>query len=258
MVYFTFNGYRYNPELYIDDGIIYNYEIVPGKKIIVNENNRIIKSDIRLNSNFRPSNETIERIKHSLWKHVDDLQLDRCCGYNQLSDWPSICNGFIPKSCCKNPFEAKAANVAWSAIFDLNEETVVQYCVEGHSEPEGCLDAMKDDEEDKKYRLGVLLLLMGIISTANTIVSLLSFALSNIEKNPPEEDCELSIMGGSTVGGQPAIVTSMKPRPSIVSGTGDVAVRAQAVRFKLSNSPRQSISGPSKFSAAARRGSSFI
>lgn len=252
VVYFTTVGSRYNPEHYIDEMMLVNYDIKPGGHKIVNPD--------KLPQEKHQLNEAGKKVKKNLWTHIDSLQKGRCCGVEKSKDWEDFCYGFIPKSCCDKPINLNdnytSEGALWSLEANLSHEDV-DYCKQEDSEREGCLDVIRDDERDKIYRLGILLLLMGIISIADTIVSLLSFALTNTDVSEDIEEKEMDVIEtSSTADG--VVVTSVKPRPSISAGVDNVSVRAQAVRFNLASSPRQSISGPSKFSAAARRGSSFI
>jgi len=101
------------------------------------------------------------------------------------------------------------------------------------------------------------------MTISNTVVSLLLFGLSKTENMPYDtESRELAMVGVSAKPrpSQPEI-TGIKPRPSVVTvgaNKEQIASISHAVRFNLSNLPRGSISGPSKFSPAARRGSAFV
>lgn len=192
---------------------------------------------------------------------IDSLQTKfSCCGVDSVQDWTRQWDGYIPASCCKERIVSKSAQ--WANIFHVQGDHEFKHCTEADSYPLGCLVALKEDEQGKHAWLADLVVFMIVTTIANTIVSLLLFGISKTEDSAYESnDRELAIVGASAKPrlSQPTI-TSIKHRPSVVHTLGpgieNVGSRAQAVRFNIS--PRASISGPSKFSAAARRGSSFI
>lgn len=188
---------------------------------------------------------------------IDHIQTKfSCCGVDSAQDWIKAWNSYIAPTCCKELLNA--TNSQWATMFNVEQDHVFKHCSESNSYHLGCLAALKEDEHSKYAWLSDLIVFMIVITITNTIVSLLLFGISKTEDSSYEGD-ELSEINPSL--NQPTI-TSIKHRPSIVqnlgSSTENIAARAQAVRFNISNTPRTSISGPSKFSAAARRGSSFI
>lgn len=194
---------------------------------------------------------------------MDSLQTKfSCCGIDSVQDWSRKMNNFIAPTCCKEPISS--VNLEWASIFKVNSDHEFKHCRENDSYHLGCMVALKEDEHSKFAWLSDLIVFMIVITLANTVVSLLLFGLIKTEDNVYEgNECELSIVGASAQPGtQLPTITSIKHRPSVVqtigNSTENIAARAHAVRFNLSNSPRTSISGPSKFSAGARRGSSFI
>lgn len=196
---------------------------------------------------------------------IDSIQTTfSCCGVHSAKDWIHEWKDYIAPTCCKE--RITSTNSTWAAMFNVDEDFQFKYCTENSSFHLGCLTALNDDEHGKFAWLGDLIIIMVVITIANTIVSLLLFGLTKTEDNSFEDpQRELSILGASSKPrpSQPTI-TSIKHRPSVVHTLGNsglsenISARAQAVRFNISTSPRTSISGPSKFSAAARRGSSFL
>lgn len=195
---------------------------------------------------------------------IDSLQTKfSCCGVESVQDWTTRWEGYIPASCCKE--HAVSTHQAWAQNFLVESDHEFKFCKEAESYQLGCLVALKEDEQGKHAWLADLIVFMIVTTIANTVVSLLLFGISKTEDGSFENtDCELSIVGVSAKPrlSQPTI-TSIRHRPSVVHtigpGLDNIGTKAQAVRFNISNSPRASVSGsPSKFSAAARRGSSFI
>lgn len=194
---------------------------------------------------------------------IDLLQTKfSCCGIDSLHDWTSTWSDYIPASCCKNTLVA--TNEKWAQLFHTPSDHEFKYCSDKEAYPLSCIIALKEDELSKYAWLGDLIVFMIVITIGNTIVSLLLFGLTKTEDNSYEGgDNELSIVGVSSKPrlSQPTIM-SIKHRPSLVHTLGAskevLSNRAQAVRFNITTSPRVSISGPSKFSPAARRGSSFL
>lgn len=207
------------------------------------------------------SNQRPKIILTSFRNLMDSLQTKfSCCGIDSAQDWLKKMNSFIAPSCCKEP--TSSVNQQWASMFKVDPEHEFKHCMENSSYHLGCMVALKEDEHSKFAWLSDLIVFMIVITLANTVVSLLLFGLIKTEDTVYEgNDCELSIVGAGD-GSQVPTITSIKHRSSVVqtlgAGTENIAARAHAVRFNLSNSPRTSISGPSKFSAGARRGSSFI
>lgn len=194
---------------------------------------------------------------------MDSLQTKfSCCGIDSVQDWSKKMNNFIAPTCCKEP--ATSMNPEWASMFKVDTGHEFKHCKENTSYHLSCMVALKEDEQSKFAWLSDLIVFMIVITLANTVVSLLLFGLIKTEDNVYEgNECELSIVGACAKPGvQVPTITSIKHRSSVVQTVGNstenIAARAHAVRFNLSNSPRTSISGPSKFSAGARRGSSFI
>lgn len=188
---------------------------------------------------------------------IDHIQTKfSCCGVDSAQDWIKAWNGYITPTCCKE--QLNTTNTQWATMFNVEQDHVFKHCSENNSYHLGCLVALKEDEHSKHAWLGDLIVFMIVITIMNTIVSFLLYGLSKTEDSSYEGN-ELSEI--SPTASQPTI-TSIRHRPSVVHNLGasteNIAARAQAVRFNISNTPRTSISGPVKFSAAARRGSSFI
>lgn len=187
-----------------------------------------------------------------LLKHLDAIQSELdCCGSVSKKDWTERFKGYIPGSCCDNPSEG--TNDDWAREFKYDGK--FKFCDESSAHEQGCQVKIREHEDERITQLSETIIFMIVISLANTISSLILFGLNKTE----EDEHECPSMELTEIGTQdPVQGRSIKPRPSMASTHEAVAARAQIVRFNLSNSPRQSISGPSKFSAAARRGSSFI
>lgn len=240
--YILTSAARYDTALYLDQSFIDNY---------------------RLHGHFPSSYKEPEKPHIDAKKNINnltDLIQERfvCCGKTSSTNWEVKFNHFIPKSCCDpaSRLEKKITDKPeWGMIWKLDEDVSIEYCSsESAHDRTGCFQTIKDLEDKKSDRLGILNGVLGVLCIANAVLSLLVYGLMHIEKleaREHEEMNELSIIGSGALD-----PTSLKPRPSISSEK--IAVRALAVRFNLSNSPRQSISGPPRFSAAARRQSSFI
>lgn len=207
-----------------------------------------------------------------------DIIQDRfsCCGVNSFKDWIDGWKNYIPPSCCKEENRVKATGTSitstWIDIFKVEPDHTFLYCDDTHAFDIGCLAALKADEKSRYSWLGNLMVFLILATIANTILSMLLFGLNKTDEiGYYDDNTELAVVGVSTKPrpSQPTI-TGITHRTSVVQTLGDapvivskpskesIASLSQAVRFNLSNSPRASISGPSKFSAAARRGSSFI
>lgn len=197
-----------------------------------------------------------------------------CCGVDATQDWIDGWKNYIPPSCCReeNRLKATGTNITrnWINIFKVESDHSFLYCDETHAFDIGCLAALKTDERSKYSWLGSLMVFLILSTIANTILSMLLFGLNKTDEiDYYGGQTELAVVGVSSKPrpSQPTI-TGITHRPSVVHTLGEpmmikpsresIANLSQAVRFNLSNSPRVSISGPSKFSAAARRGSSFI
>lgn len=215
----------------------------------------------------QPSGVSGESVKHlkltSFINLIDTLQTKfLCCGVESVHDWTNQWENFIPPSCCKE--HLVKTNIQWSNLFKVDQTHEFQFCNDTASYQLGCLAALKEDEHSKSAWLADLIVFLMVITIANTIVSLLLIGLIKTEDMPYESnEHELAMVGVSTKPrpSQPEI-TGIRHRPSVVHTLGankeQIAAISQAVRFNISNSPRASISGPSKFSAGARRGSAFL
>lgn len=212
------------------------------------------------------SSETGESTKQlrlaSFINLIDTIQARfSCCGIESTQDWIKAWDGFIPPSCCTN---AKGEqNPRWVALFNVEEKHEFAHCSETDAYHLGCFAALKEDEQSKFFLLTNLIVFLMLLTITNTIVSLLLFGLSKTENIPfDNNDHELTMVSMKPRPSQPEI-TAMRHRPSVVHTLGpnreQISAISHAVRFNLSNnSPRASVSGPSKFSAGARRGSAFV
>lgn len=256
LIYFTTSSARYRASDYVEDykQMIVDYRISSGHRR---------KELMSLNSQSQHQNSTggttiAPRIVLSSFVNlIDHIQTKFiCCGVDSAQDWIKAWNSYIAPTCCKD--QVNTTNSQWATMFNVEQDHVFKHCTESDSYHLGCLVALKEDEHSKYAWLGDCIVFMIVITIANTIVSLLLFGLSKTEDSS-YEGTELSEV--SPPPNLPTI-TSIRHRPSVVHNLGasteNIAARAQAVRFNISNTPRTSISGPTKFSAAARRGSSFI
>lgn len=216
-----------------------------------------------------PSSSVEPKVKLSSFINlIDSMQTKfSCCGLDSAQDWVRQWEGYIAPSCCKE--RITTTNDRWASIFNVDPKHEFKHCNDNTSYHLGCLVALKEDEQSKYAWLSDLIVFMIVITIANTIVSLLLFGISKTEDSVYDgNEHELSIVGVSSKPrpSQPTI-TGIRHRPSLAVvrtlGSNDtiaesIGARAQAVRFNMSSSPGLSSTGPSKFSAAARRGSSFI
>lgn len=208
--------------------------------------------------------ESIKQLKlTSFINLIDTIQIKfACCGIESSQDWIKKWDEYLPPTCCKQP--VSGTNNKWAIQFKMDFSHEFQYCNETEAYQIGCLAALKEDEQSKFAWLADLIVFLMVMTISNTIVSLLLFGLTKTEDMPYDtNEHELAMVGVSTKPrpSQPEI-TGIRHRPSVVQTLGpnkeQIAAISQAVRFNLSNSPRASISGPSKFSAGARRGSAFV
>lgn len=190
---------------------------------------------------------------------IDSLQSKfSCCGVESSRDWIERWDNYIAPTCCKE--QSSVTNVAWAQKFSVDPSHEFIFCNQSSVYHLGCLTALKEDEHSKYAWLSDLTVFLIVMTLMNTIISLLLFGLSKTENIPDDSnENELAIVGVSSKPrpSQPTI-TGIRPRVSVIHNPEQMAAISQAVRFNLSNSPRASISGPSKFSTAARRGSSFL
>lgn len=258
LIYFTTSSARYKPSDYTI--LIEEYKISGShkKRITLDDSTSQNGQHSTTEHSFKP-----KIILTSFINLMDSLQTKfSCCGIDSAQDWIKEFDNFIAPTCCKEPLTS--TNKQWAAKFGVDSNYEFRYCTENNSYHLGCMVALKEDEHSKFAWLSDLIVFMIVITLANTVLSLLLFGLIKTEDSAFEgNECELAIIGASSkLASQLPIITSIKHRPSVVQtigpGTENIAARAHAVRFNLSNSPRTSISGPSKFSAGARRGSSFI
>ena len=195
---------------------------------------------------------------------IDPLQSGLiCCGVDGAEDWMKHWDKYIPPSCCLATSQEAAPNERWATLFKIEPSQEIHFCPEAKVYQLGCLAALKDDEKSKFAWLADLIVFLMVMTITNTVVSLLLFGLSKTEDMPYNGDeNELAMVGVSAKPrpSQPEI-TGIRHRPSVIAmgaSKEQISSISQAVRFNLSNSPRGSISGPSKFSAAARRGSALV
>lgn len=265
LVYFSTISSRYKASDYIDDykQMIADYRISNDRIKIANDHSTATDDDHSKTLVHHDSNGSKVRLS-SFVNLIDSIQSKySCCGVDSVKDWIKQWDDFIAPSCCKE--RETTLNSHWAQKFNIDPSHQFKHCNETNSYNLGCLVALKDAEHSKYAWLSDLIIFMIVITIANTIVSLLLFGLSKTEDTVYEADeHELSIVGVSTKPrpSQPTI-TSIKHRPSVVqtlSGGADniIMARAQAVRFNMGDSSVASTGGGSKFSAAARRGSSFI
>ena len=196
---------------------------------------------------------------------IDSLQAKfACCGVESHLDWSRQWAHFLPATCCKQP--QRAQNATWAHLFRVDASHEFSHCPEQSAHQLACLAAFREDEQSKFAWLADLAVFLMVLTISNTILSLLLFGLSKTEEMPYEtNEHELAIVGVSSKPrpSQPEI-TGIRHRPSVVQtlagpSKGQISSLSQAVRFNLSSSPGSSTNaGPSKFSAAARRGSSFL
>lgn len=197
----------------------------------------------------------------SFINHIDAIQNKfSCCGVESYQDWTEKFNNFIAPSCCKGNTKS-STNELWANLFKVEQNFQFEHCTEVEAHKLGCLVTLKEDEHSKFGWLRDLLILMIILTIGNTFFSMILFGLNKSDDQSSYYESnvhELSIVGLSDKPrpSQPAII-GIKPRPSVVPAMGRerISSRAQAVKFALNLAPSNS---NSKFSAAARRGSSFI
>jgi hypothetical protein len=193
---------------------------------------------------------------------IDSIQSKvACCGVESAQDW-TVWKDYIPPSCCSNP--ATTINSAWSEMFGVDKEYEFEYCTQAKAHHLGCLAALKEDENGKFAWLSNLIVFLMVLTITDTILALLLYGLSKTENMPYDVDENELAMVGVSMKPRPSRpeITGIRHRPSVVQTLGpskeQIASISHAVRFNLANSPRGSISGPSKFSAAARRGSALV
>lgn len=261
LVYFSAASSRYKVSEYVDDykQMIADYRISGSH---MKRDIQIGEDHVSKTTGVDVTSEPKKTLK-SFINVIDSLQSRfSCCGVDSVQDWIKRWDGYIPPTCCRDPLVS--TNPIWADMFHVDKDYEFKHCNETQSFHLGCLVSLKEDEISKYAWLGDLIVFMIVITIANTIVSLLLFGLSNTEDTVYEGNKhELSIVGVSS---QPRLsqptITSIKHRPSVVHNLGvskeSLNARAQAVRFNISRSPRTSITGASKFSPAARRGSSFL
>lgn len=229
-------------------------------KFPAHSNNNFKREEIMMtepSNNVAGSTASPKIIFSSFINHIDAIQNKfSCCGIESAKDWAEVWDGYIAPSCCSDNVQ-HSTNPKWSDIFKVDESYEFRHCNEDTAHQLGCLVSLKEDEHSKYSWLGDLLIVMIIATVANTIFSMLLFGLNKTENDQHDaNEHELSIVGVSDKprSSQPTI-TSIKPRLSVVQTLGQETIsnRAQAVRFNLSPSPTVS-----KFSSAARRGSSFL
>lgn len=208
--------------------------------------------------------------KQNVEKNTDQLQESfKCCGFHRPQEWIESYDGFIPASCCERESIRQTVKAGdkpeWQRLWpSLSKDFEIKYCESAYiQELVGCREAFHEFEEDKQDRLALLTAILGVLCLADCFISLLSYALIQAEHECKFDETEMTVISDTDSNDQPAGIIAMKPRSSIASNSGGaneiIAARAMAVRFNLSNSPRNSISGPpSKFSLAARRQSSYI
>lgn len=190
---------------------------------------------------------------------IDSLQSKlSCCGVESMKDWTDRWNNYIAPTCCRE--HSSSRNETWANMFKVDANHEFEHCDLSNAYHVGCLVALKEDERSKHAWLSDLIVFLIVVTLANTVASLLLFGLSKTEDIPYSDENELAVVGVSSKPrpSQPTI-TGIRPRTSVVHTLGpnpdQIAAISQAVRFNLSNSPAGE---SSKFSAGARRGSSFL
>lgn len=259
LVYFSSLASRYKVADYATDykQMIVDYRV----------SNQRIKSLERQASAISGHHEVVKQLKLGSFINLIDIIQKKftCCGVDSAQDWVDNWQGFIPASCCLEQ-QTTSSNSDWIKLFKVEEHHEFVYCNETSAHHIGCLVALKEDEISKFGWLSNLIVFMMVMTITNTIVSLLLFGLSKTENMPYDtNENELAMVGMSTKPrpSQPEI-TGIRHRPSVVvhtlgSNKEQIAALSHAVRFNLSNSsPRGSVSGASKFSAGARRGSAYV
>lgn len=290
LVYFTTRSFRYKVDKYDDDihQMVTDYRlplvndpIHPGER---KQQSQEIHKDLASTTTpeSQPQTQTdLGANNHAFVLHkphklnsfinlIDVIQSKfSCCGVNSTQDWTEVFSNYIPPSCCvKKNHISTVARENWTDIFKVESDHQFLFCEETHTYGTGCLMALKADERNKYEWLGNLMIFLILSTIANTIFSMLLFGLHKTEEIDTSNLHELAVVKVSTIPrpSQPTI-TGISPRKSIVHTTWKesdssrkpsketIANLSQAVRFNISNSPRASIAGPSKFSPAARRGS---
>lgn len=259
LVYFSTVAYRYKVTDYSDDykQMVVDYRIKGVRRQDLHPAPGLTES--------QSSSGSPIKMKSSLNSFINliDLLQSRfsCCGVDSVEDWTNLWANYIPASCCN--VAQTSTNEKWSQLFHTPADHEFKYCKLEDVYPLSCVVALKEDELSKYAWLSDLTVFMIVVTIANTILSLLLFGLTRTENDsyPAENELEFVGVTAKPRPSQPTIM-SIKHRPSVVqtlsSSKDDLSSRAQAVRFNIVSSPRTSISGPSKFSAAARRGSSFL
>lgn len=264
LVYFSTVSYRYKVSDYTEDykQMVIDYRISG----VVRRDSHTGSTASSTSSQTGTSSTSAPPVKSTLSSFINliDLLQSRfsCCGVDSVRDWTKLWSDYIPASCCANV--QTSTNEQWAQSFHTPADHKFKYCNEKDAYQLSCIIALKEDELSKYAWLSDLTVFMIVITIANTILSLLLFGLSKTENEDYQNDInELAFVGVSSKPrpSQPTIM-SIKHRPSVVqtlsTSKEDISARAQAVRFNIVTTPRASISGPSKFSAAARRGSSFL
>lgn len=274
LVYFSSLSSRYKVADYADDykQMIHDYRVQASPQIMYEkeQTSNAASATTRSNSIHTSTNNASDQATHkpvkliSFINLIDSIQTKfACCGVEAPLDWVNAWDNFIPASCCSEP--ETATNELWSRLFKVEEGHEFHHCTEVTAYHLGCLAALKDDEKSKFAWLSNLIVFLMVMIITDTILTLLLYGLSKTENMPYEtNENELAMVGVSTKPrpSQPEI-TGIRHRPSVVQTIGpskeQIAVISHAVRFNLaSSSPRGSSSGPSKFSAAARRGSAHV
>lgn len=282
LVYFTTQAARYKAPDYVDDyrQMIADYRI-RSSTVHATTPSSWDETHPAGPSSSSSSLQPQRMMLSSFINLIDPVQSKfACCGVESAKDWIQQWDGFIPPTCCKSPADNKV-RAEWAAKFALDASHKFRHCEESQVYTYGCLQALKESESSKYAWLSDLMVFMILLTIANTIVSMLLFGLSKTDVysgDDVELDRELDMVGASSRSPRPSIAAptmiGMRHRPSLVVQTVGQSMaaaaaaaadetrsaRAQAVRFNISSTPRGSISGgPTKpFSAAARRGSSFI
>lgn len=272
LVYFSSLSSRYKVSDYTDDykQMIADYRVA-SQRIKVHKDAGQVgdqHANVASSSSNPPqsttSNSDEQQIKQlkliSFINLIDQIQTRfSCCGVESPQDWNQYWEDYIAPSCCSKA--DMVTNVKWSKLFKVDESYEFHHCTQAAAHHLGCLAALKEDEKSKFAWLSNLIVFLMVMTITNTIITLLLYGLSKTENMPYDTDeTELAMVGVSMKPrpSQPEI-TGIRHRPSVVQTLGpskeQIAVISHAVRFNLANSPRGSISGPSKFSAAARRGS---